>query len=190
MQKQHGMILVMALIFLMLLSLFTISILQSSIESRILLNMQNIHSKLFMEADAELQLAETQIAQHNFMISMPSQLVTDQQFLMDQIPISIFKHCEISEGHQQKCYFIELISKENCNPQIGQPSSPVLFYRFTAKVSENYLINQSDILQSTYAVLPTNIKQCRLLNSLTDTEYYLYAGRQSWREVSHLRRKT
>ncbi len=185
MQKQDGMILVMALIFLILLSLFTISILQSSIESRILLNMQNIHSKLFIEAEAELQLAESHIAQHNIMLSMPSQLVTDQQFLMDQIPTSIFKHCEISEGQQQKCYFIELISRENCNPQVGQQSSPVLFYRFTAKVSETSLINQSDILQSTYAVLPINIKQCRLLNSLTDTEHYLYAGRQSWREITH-----
>lgn len=185
MQKQCGMILVMTLVFLMLLSLFTISILLSNIESRILLNLQNVHNILFIEAGTELQLAESQIAQHNIALEVASLLVTDQQFLSGQMPANIFKHCTILEGQPQKCYFIELISKENCMPQIGQPSSTVLFYRLTAKLSETSLVKQSDILQSTYAVLPTNIKQCRLLNSLTDTEYYLYAGRQSWREIRY-----
>lgn len=185
MQKQHGIILVMVLIFLIILSLFTITILQLSIESNILLNMQNIRDKLFSAAEIELQLAETQIAQHNILLSVPPQLVTDQQFLIDQVPPNVVRHCKNSSMLQQQCYFIELIAKENCKTEMSQQDLPVLFYRLTAKVSVTSLVNQSDILQSTYVVLPSNVNQCRMLNSLTDNEHYIYAGRQSWREITN-----
>lgn len=183
MKKQQGIILVITLIFLMLFSLFAISALESSLETKKLVNLQTERSKLFSETEQQLQLAENQITQRNIKLSIPSQLLTDQKILTDQIPPGILQQCTNTEI-QQKCYFIELLDKENCITEMNQQVISVLFYRVTARVSMRSLGYQCEILQSIYISLPTTIQRCVLSNSLTETKHYLYAGRQSWREIN------
>ncbi len=183
MKRQQGIILVIILIFLMLFSLFAISALESSLETKKLINLQKDRSELFSETERQLQLAENQIKQLNVMLSLPSQLMTDQLILKDQIPTGIFKDCTNTEI-QQRCYFIELLAKENCITEMNQQYISVLFYRVTARVAIRSLVKHSVALQSIYISLPTTIQRCELSNSLTEAKHYLYAGRQSWREIN------
>jgi Tfp pilus assembly protein PilX len=184
MKKQQGIILVIMLIVLIILSLLSISVLESSVAAKSLVNIQTTQHELFVNAESELQYAENQMVQHPIALSALSQLITDQQLLTDQIPAELFQSCTESEALLQKCYLIELLAKENCNLANSANRHYAFIYRVTVKVSCHSLIKQSEILQSTYIVLPATMQQCQILNSLTDTEHYLYAGRQSWREIN------
>ncbi len=184
MNKQQGVILVIMLIFLIILSILSISVLESSIGAKSLVNIQTTQNTLFVNAESELKHAENQMVHYPIALSASSQLISDRQLLTDQISDGLFQTCSEGEALQQKCYFIELLAKENCELANSQNTYYALIYRVTAKISSHTLVQQSEILQSTYVVLPAIIQQCQISNLLTDAKHYLYAGRQSWREIN------
>lgn len=183
MKNQQGIILIITLIFLMLLSLFAIAALETTIEQKKLVNLQQKHRQLFDSAENELRSAEQQIAHLNIKLSLPSKLITDKQIQSDQITPQILQHCNNIGDLQKNCYFIELLAQENCAAEINQQLFTAYYYRVTARVSLATLINQNIILQSTYLLLPESIHQCEKSPTEKNNTQIMYVGRQSWREI-------
>lgn len=179
MKNQHGFILVMALLFLMLFSWLTIAALDASHAAQKSAGFQRMHNQLLMDAEYELALTEKLIGSHKINSPLASLLVTDQQLRTHQIPQEIVQRCE-NLNDIQKCSYIELLAQQQCFEQ--QTAIPLIinFYRITASAKIDSALTQEVILQSTFVLMPNGKQNCE---SSMGSSQLIYSGRQSWREI-------
>lgn len=180
MQNQYGFILVIVLLFLVLFSWLTIAVLDSCNLSHKLAGLQQQHHQLFIEAENELLIAENQIISHHLNIPLETNLITDQQLRINQIPQAVKQSCELSNNFKN-CYYIELIAQQQCFYQQTANLFIVDYYRIstiTKKIES--VMPQEVILQSTFVFIPNGLQYCALDKGEAQL---IYSGRQSWREI-------
>lgn len=171
-KKEHGMVLMIALIFLLVLTLLALGVLSTSqLQLRMSHNWIDTTQE-FQAAEAGLSTAEKQLPQAGSLSCFSLTFLSKQQGINPWLKQN--NSCEFYYAGMPVYYFIERLPGKTCVITEKNKNTIGAYYRITAWVSPAK--NYSTVLQST-DLIP-------LLDGAACKETPVYAGRLSWKELN------